>query len=245
MPANPSSARAAAATKTPRNSPSQSGNAFVFVLLGVALFAALGYVFSRGMNQASGNLTRQQLYAYTSDIFSYSQQIESAVNLLRRNGCSESDLNFENPTVAGYVNPSAPVDNSCDVFHEEGGQVVWQSPPGGVNNGSQWIITGNMGVQGVGTDGGAAGNVDLVLILPNATKEFCIALNDKLSVANPLDVPPKADANATYTTKFIGAFAAGDELTDADLTGNQAGCFEGNGTPAAGTFHFYKVLYAR
>ncbi|MCB1529457.1 MAG: hypothetical protein H6853_00840 [Rhodospirillales bacterium] len=221
-----------------------SGNILVIILVAIALFGALMFAFNKDSNQGTSNLTQKQTKIAAADILSYAQNIERAVNKLRLKGTSESDLDFENTAVAGYTNASC-ADDSCEIFDPLGGKQIWQAPPGGANDESQWAITGAIRINGVGTDGAAASNADLTLFLPNVTKMVCTEINTKLGVTNPGGDPPQTAGNANYTTKYQGTFAAGDLVSEANLNGKEAACFEGNGTPAAGTYHFYQVLLAR
>lgn len=222
----------------------ERGNVFVFVLLGVVLFAALAFTFMRSAQQGTGNLSSQQLKIAAGDILSYAQQMEQSVSRLRAKRISESSLDFENTSVTGYTNAGC-ADDTCEIFDPAGGRMVWQSPSTGVNDGSEWVISGALRINGVGTSNLAATASDLVLVLPNVDRDLCVELNNRLGVTNPSDAPPVATANAGYSTKFTGSFSLGDVLTSSQTDGKSAGCFTGSGTPASGTYHFYQVLVAR
>ena len=221
----------------------QSGNVLVFVLIAIALFGALAWTFMRGGQQGTGNMSSQKTKIAAQEILNYAQNIERAVNRIRSKGASESDLDFEGAGAA-YANGNCP-DTSCEIFSTGGGQQVWQAPPSGVNDGSAWVITGGLRISGVGTDGGTSSNAELVLVLPNVTEALCTEINNKLGITNPSDVPPQTAGNADYSSKFTGTFSTGDLVSATELNGKEAGCFEGNGTPADSTWHFYQVLLAR
>ena len=112
---------------------SESGNVFILILLGVFLFGALMYSFSRSANQGAGNLSKQQAKIAAQEILNYARLVEGAVDRVRRNGCSESEISFENDVVTGYTNPNAPTDKSCHIFDDEGGKVSY---PANLN---QWL----------------------------------------------------------------------------------------------------------
>ena len=42
-------------------------------------------------------------------------------NHLQINGCTDSEISFEQAVVSGYSNANSPTDNSCHVFHVNGG----------------------------------------------------------------------------------------------------------------------------
>ena len=91
--------------------------------------------------------------------------------------------------------------------------------------------------------------VDLIAILPNVTKDFCVAINDKLGVINPSGDPPQDPTNANVTDIFNGSYTYQYYLDGADVTSTTTphteACFEGSGTPPAGTYHYYRVLLSR
>lgn len=223
---------------------SESGNALLYVLIGIALFAALMFTFSRSGSEGTSNISKQEVKIAASDLISYSESIEKAVNRLRLNGVSESDIDFQNDIVSGYTNANC-ADGTCEIFDIAGGQQIWQTPQSKSNDGSAWAITGAMRVNGVGTDGAAASNAELVMVAPNVNKSVCVEINNRLGITNPSGDPPQTSGDADPSTKFVGTYAAGDQIAHANLNSHAAGCFEGNGTPAASTYHFYRVLLAR
>jgi hypothetical protein len=86
-----------------------------------------------------------------------------------------------------------------------------------------------------------------VAFLPNVTKDVCIELNNLAKVTNPSGNPPQETGNVDITALFAGTFtyAQGLEVTGGHTFSKKEGCFEGGGTPAAGTYHYYRALMAR
>ena len=105
----------------------QAGNVFVFILAGIFLFGALIFTFTRGASKGTTSLSKHQARVAAQEILNYAQTLELAVSRVRRNGCSENQISFENDVVAGYINANAPVDNSCHIFKDNGGKMIW--PP--------------------------------------------------------------------------------------------------------------------
>lgn len=83
-------------------------------------------------------------------------------------------------------NASAPIDNSCDIFHPSGGGVSWLTPPEMVQNAgsSEYLISGALQISGVGTEGGTNLDQELLLIAI-VTREICLRINDKEGITNP------------------------------------------------------------
>ena len=123
--------------KKPRDT--QKGSAFFYILLGVVLFGTLAFTVSRGMRgQQTEAMSDRQAELAAADIIAYGQKIMRAVDKLRRKGCSENEITFEdnnsiskktNGTAFDYTNPNSPGDFSCHVFHESGGGVIPQLLP--------------------------------------------------------------------------------------------------------------------
>ena len=109
----------------------ERGNALVYVFVGIALFGALMFVFSRGASQNTGTRTKHQGTIKASEVMTRGDQIASAVDSLLAKGCSINELNFysDNFTQAGSGNPSAPSDGHCDVYSPKGGRLTWQGCP--------------------------------------------------------------------------------------------------------------------
>lgn len=181
------------------------GNVFLIIMLGVALFAALAFTVTSGLrNQNTSALSEQELVLAASDIMSYAQQVERAVDRVRRNGCSENQISFENDTDTNYTNPNAPGDQSCHVFHPDGGGISWRSPPANVNDGSQWIINGDNYI--VGLDAGSVANAhELLMLLENVDTAVCTKINENLPLTLSSN-PPQDDLGVVRTQRFTGTF---------------------------------------
>jgi hypothetical protein len=220
------------------SSAAQRGNAFIFVLLGVALFGALAFTISRGMrSQTTSSLSSRDADLAVSDILSYAQKLERGVNKLRQNGVSENDISFENDFITGY-NHTPSVDKN-KIFSPTGARVNWVKPQAGANNGDPWIFTGETCVASVGTGGAGCSsdtnpNEELLAVLPNVTKVICDKINERLNITTlPVDT-----GTGYSTAKFQGVFDDGTEI----VLGNphSAACFN-----RSNAYHFYVVLIDR
>lgn len=231
----------------------QNGNALFLILIAVALFAALSYAVTQSTSTQKG-IDGEKLSLYANDVLEFAQAVKTGTNFIyTNNGIGEGDIRFAHPDLSAlYGNPSS-LDPNQMVFHQSGGGVQYKKAPAAVNDGSDWLFTGKSCVANIGTGGNSCNSnsaeIDLIAILPNVTQEFCIAINKRLGVTNPSDVPPKDQSNGydPTTGQFAGSFSANYRIGDAGgvLTGKSAACFEGGGTPAAGTYHFYQVLLER
>ena len=99
----------------------QSGNALIYILIAIALFAALSFSLSR---QTGGSNTKEVEYANTSlyalDIMDYSVQTKSILDQMIFSGTDIGDLDFTKPGDVGYN--VAP--HIHKVYHPEGGGLI-------------------------------------------------------------------------------------------------------------------------
>lgn len=218
----------------------QSGNIFAIILLGVILFAALIFVFSRGLNLGATRMGAAGARVDASDVISYAQTVERSVQKLLQNGISENDISFENGTVAGYDHSPAATDNAKLFNSSDGGGLNWTTPttdqtPASTN---KWLFTGDVIVTGQEDDTLS----ELLATLP-VTYDVCIEINKQLNSGINI-----AAANGTLNaTKFTGSFADNVTIIFSPGAGITSGCIKGlitNGTQS-GEYTFFHVLIAR
>lgn len=226
----------------------QSGNMLVYILGAIFLLGILLVALRSGYQPGAGIDAEANILKVTQ-VRKYATELERGVGFIMSNGKSETDIRFAHVSNPGaYGTPGDTPDRQ--VFETTGGGVVWKSPPTGIQTTTTaWVFSGANDVVGVGASGcGDATCVDLLAILPNVTKDFCLALNDSAGVTNTTGNPPADVGSVDITTLFPGTFSAGgiiNSATSTDLFSKKEGCFEGAGTPASGTYHYYRVLYVR
>lgn len=232
----------------------ESGNVFWYIMVAIVLFAALSYAVSQSSRGSISAMTQEQARLAATEILDYASTLATATAQLRLRGYKDTALSYENSLTAGYDNASCPEDG-CRIFLPEGGGVIYRPPaPEWLDSSHSaqagygtWVFSGDTEVERIGTDGGAAANKELIAFLPYVKKALCLEINNKTGVTNPSDNPPaEADQIASYVSLFTGTYGVGESLTLADPNkAKTAGCFEGGGSPAAGSYHFYQVLVAR
>lgn len=230
----------------------QNGVAIFYILLAVALFAALSYAFTATVNSAStNNLTKEEARVYAQDILSYANRLSRAVQrVLSRGDCSENDVSFylsTNTFLSAYQH-TPEVDDRCKVFDENGGSITWLTAPQGVNDGSDWIFTGRNRVIDIESNVAPSGN-ELIALLPFINEGICIEVNDLVNVVNTNSVPPEEASNVSINP-FVGVYDSGNDINASgnELDGKKTGCFEASnydGSASPNTYHFYHVLIAR
>ncbi|NCC22481.1 MAG: hypothetical protein EOM26_08465 [Alphaproteobacteria bacterium] len=228
----------------PRNNPAtagERGNVFLMVLIGIVLFSALMFTFSRGMNESPTNISERQAKLTSSDILSYAQQIERGVARLLRQGCSQDDISFYSPqwgTPADYDNANntfaaadAASDFSCFVFYPDGGRVSFKRSPEGVN---ATVFSAANTIGGAGDDTADETGTDLVVIY-DVDSQVCTAVNNALGIASTAEEP-----GTLSLTPFTGSFAYSDTVTGAP--DKAAACVSDT---EKGSSFVYSVLYSR
>ncbi len=214
----------------------ESGNVFLIILLGVALFGALAFVVARGMrSETATGISRRQAELAAVDILDHAQRLERAVNKLRSRGVSENDIDFTNGVVTGYAH--TPVLTGAEaVFDKAGGGASWKNPYPSANDGSPWLFTGSTCIVDIGTgsagcNSNTASDEELLAVLPNVKANVCEEINKRLHIT------PMPSGGGFSNTKFTGAYA---DNASPPTTALNAACFT-----VGGNYHFYYVLLAR
>jgi hypothetical protein len=250
--------------KTRSRNNASFGGALVYIFIGVILFGALAFSFAKGMRSGSTDtMDEKTAKLVATDLIGYANTVAYAVSRLQANGCSETEITFENPYVAGYTNASAPIDKHCHVFDPAGGNVQhltintdWLDGTYSANTiyGDFYVPIGRICVQNIGTGtvsdglcGGSSPN-DVIFVIPYLKREICIEINNLLGVVSASGAPPQDGTNAwpAANQKFTGAF--GPSVANIRLPGNEdklSACFEGSTSPVSGSYHFMTVVLAR
>jgi len=232
----------------PQNRQSEAGNVFMLILLGVVLFGALAFTVARGVRSdtTSAMSTRQAELAATN-ILNYAQRIERAVNRLRRNGCSETEISFENQVITNYTNINSPGDNSCHIFEKAGGGLNWQTPN------EKWLDTSqsanfnyqNYVFSSVNRVINLGANIkdDLLFFVNWLDQSVCEQINKQLFQETIITQDPSSfsygpSANGTFDTVTAGIDLSSLAIHD----GQASACFTSENN---GGFHFYHALLTR
>lgn len=228
---------------------SQSGNILIYILGAIFLLGLL-IITVRGSSTPGSNIAAEELIMRINEVQQYGAELENAVSFILQKGYSEADIRFAHPdAAAGYGLITDIPDRQ--VFAREGGGATYRAPPNNIQViATDWLFTGENNIPAIGSTNNANTDLDveLIAILQNVSEAFCIALNDKNGInPTPADPPPEDDGNVALGTPFAGTFSMVQTIGDTGnlLDGNAEGCFEGGGTPANNTYHYYRVLLVR
>ncbi len=231
---------------------SQSGNAMIYVLVVVALFAALSFVLSR-QNDASeaGGISNEQLEIYAGTIQQAAAQLKQSVEQMTFTGTAVADLNFVTPDDASFnvADPPPAPAHGNKVFHPSGGGVVLpripddaihEPAPNPSGLPGRWYIGRFSNVEWT-----PSAAEDVVLTAHEIKQAVCEKINFKLtgSTAIPVLTDPVNEV-------LIDEAAAGSSATsNIDFTSAEcAGCF---GKPSlcvkdsvSASWSFYSIIAA-
>ena len=224
----------------------ESGNVFFIIMIGIVMFAALMFTFSRGVRQGTESMSGREAELAASDIVAYGQKIQRGIERVISRGVSESDISFVNPVDTAYVNAGC-LDSKCQIFNPAGGAVAWKNAPSGANNGELYFFGPNR----VGTVDGITKNIgttarDLVIML-RVNPNICDSINGITSKLSTW----KSSGPVNSTIRFTGDYTVAPATAishDNDPSQPTAGCFcTGVGAACLSTdpHYFFNVLIAR
>lgn len=241
-----------------QNRRGEQGSALIYVFIGIALFAALLFTFSKSSTNTSSTGTTGNAKILAAEILSQTEAIATTVNKLLQKGCSESDLRFYKQDApggfgnAGNLNGYVPLplgDPKCQVFYPTGGNMppppynpqMFATDNPGVD--SLWGATGHTVIFGVGSDdgNGSCPGCDLIVLVRGITPEICTEINKILNI-DPLPIYfNDVDTNNGY--QGSATFGKYDELGDSNtptLNGKSAFCMKDQYY-----YEFIRVVIAR
>lgn len=220
-----------------RYSHSERGAVFIYILMAVALFAALSYAVSRGNRGGSSALTDEQAKLAAQEIIEYGNTVANAVQKLRLRGCSDTEISFEHN--GAFVNGGAPGDNSCHVFNLNGGGLV--------PNLDHLYFDGSVEIDGIGQTNNDATSTELLFITrlistdannlgygSDTALRICSFINEQLHGND--SVPTEG---LIATTPFTGTYSFASTATE--FANRNAACVEED----TNILSYYQVLVSR
>ncbi|PZO87884.1 MAG: hypothetical protein DI626_02995 [Micavibrio aeruginosavorus] len=227
---------------------SESGNMFVYILGAIFLMGIL-VVISKGNMQEGVGIDAERATLAAARVQRYAGEIASGVNAILDSGFSETQLRFADPD--NNTGPYGDISTTPkqQVFSPDGGNVEYQKPIDGINDGTPWQFYANTHIKDIGTDTAATRQAELLAVLPNVTKSFCAAVNlaAKQTINLTLDTDPASNGCVYGGTEFNGTYLSGSGVNTLDDTK-----FSLLPAPEAcvrcatdGKFHYYRVLLSR
>ena len=218
-----------------------SGNALIYVLIAIVLFAALTMTMGRqGGGGEANTMGDSRVELNATQIINAASQAKSALDQMRYSGTQPDDLDF---TLPGEPDPGTKT--IYRVFHADGGGLM----PLFLPKDSAGLTTTS---PAAGWYMGAVDNIEwtatadpeVILTAYNISKDICAAINKKL--AGSTDIPAVAGTLRNYIipARFLGgggntAFNTAD---CPDCKNTLSFCVSDSG---ASIFAFYNILVSR
>lgn len=192
----------------------ERGNALIYVLIAIALFAGLSFVLSRQTrSNESAMLSGDKAEMYAAQLISFAAQTRQAIEQMTFSGSDLDELDFMLPSDAAFETPP----NIHKVYHPEGGGLTLRQLPPEVTAQSSatppagWYLGRFNNVEWTASTG-----TDVLLIAYQISKPVCEAINKKITGSTAIPSTTVAlklvfidDATASY-----GAGANTDLTTD-------------------------------
>lgn len=236
-----------AQNKTSRST--ERGNVLIIILIGIMLFAALGFAVSNIMRSGDPRIINEQrARLLTNDILGYARSMRFAIQDMKiSNGCDDTEISFTREAGDVYEH-GTPVEDKCKVFHPDGGSMSYVAAAPDANDGSEWLFTGRYRIPGIGTGSeaysgaGPTTEQELLIILPGITDTICSEINEEAGISTlPVDdALTQTPFDGTYISVFGDAALA--NLSNPPLNLRKPyGCVSINNAQNV----FYQVLIAR
>lgn len=228
-----------------------SGNMLIYILGAIFLMGLL-IVLLKGSFQEGAGIDAEKNVMRAGEIMRYGGELERAARYIISNGYSESDIRFAHPTGLAAYSAYGLIATTPQqqIFSAQGGGALWRNPPAGSQSpAANWVFTGNNAVTQVGSTCALASCSDLLVVLPNVTRDICIQINRSKGITNPSGEPPREVDGMNLAVLFTGGvfgYTATVDTTGGYTTAQNEGCFEGNGgSTSVGSYYYYRVLLAR
>ncbi|MFP4313127.1 MAG: hypothetical protein ACLFR0_02260 [Alphaproteobacteria bacterium] len=194
----------------------ERGNALVYVLIAIVLFAALSFTLSRNTDTSeAGGLEEDRAEIYASQIISYAAQAKSVIDQMEAQGVFIEEVDFTLPNDPNFDtnNPVAPI---YKVYHPQGG---------GLNLGTLndvLIDDSNITTPADPAPGwymgrfnnvewSASNNTDIILVAYGINPTLCRILNEKIDPTLSPNPPVMTDsAKEAFVERQI-PFGAGTQ----------------------------------
>lgn len=223
---------------------SQRGNMFIMIFLAI-IMAGLLTIAIRGSSGGRQSVSQETLMIESAQAARYGADLQQAVQIILRNGASETDLRFAAPSAAAEYGTISTTPE-FQIFSKSGGAALYRVSPASILAGGdgRWEFYGTSDLPGVGSNA-----ADLIAVLPHVTAKFCAAVNKQIGYTGQPDdsvtgtTPDCIEGGATFRYGAGAGFNATPNVLDSasfsKIPANQ-GC-----VTCGGDYHYFYVLLAR
>ncbi len=238
---------------------SETGNVLFYILIAVALIAALTFAVAQSSRGNVQQLSSERARLYATEIIEHANIMASAVSQIRLRGSALNELCFDHTSwgASDYDHSPACTDDFNKIYHPDGAGITWSQAPSEAMDATftpdnLWHFYGDNQIENVGTTCGInpANCSELIMVVDELQLIVCQQINGLLGVTDENTAPPidTGFGEARYVGTFGYTATIGDEAASSALKGETAGCFSDPpvGVPLAPTnYIFYKVLVSR
>lgn len=222
---------------------SENGNALIYVLIAIALFAALSLTLGRQTD--TGEVTSAEKGrgdVYTMDLIAYAGTAQSVIDQLIIGNTRIGELDFTLPGAGGFETGS-PIDK---VYHPQGGGLTPGTLPGKITDTTLsdppagWYLGRVSNV-----DWSASANADVMLIAYGINEEICGNINENVTGTRTIPTLSGATLPEVFIDNALHSAGSNEDLTTTGATPVCAECAELASlcvTDAGGAFGYYAVL---
>lgn len=224
------------------------GNAFVYVLIAVALFAGLTVTLSNmGGDESQSRIDESYVQSAITSVFAYAGSTQNAIEQMELQGVEIDDINFMLPSETNFN--TAPVHRK--LFHPEGGGLNYIplpteiAAPGVTFPDGGYYVDKFSNVEWTPTSTNPSG-YDVIFVAYGITQQACEAINKKITGSSTVPVVSPA---AWPRSLFVETRHHGGGNANFMAAANCPAC---NGKPAlcvaddtVTLYAFYNILYAR
>lgn len=205
-----------------------SGNVIVYILIAIALFAALGYAVSASLRGSGAEIGREEGGRVgASAVLDFVRNIRANHQALRLEGVRAGGVSFVRPGEPGFETPP----HTHKIFHPGGGGVTYKAPWARLGESAAWHFPENE-IAGIGN----AGRAEQLAALADVAGNVCLALN-----ALKAGVSTIPDAGGSIADLLVSGTQALDAANCPACEGREILCIRGSG----GRLGVYAVIEAR
>ncbi len=207
----------------PSSRPSESGNVLFLILIAVALFAALSFAVSQTTQNSSSGVKNETNRINTAYLHQFPVSIKQAIVRMKISGqVGDDQLSFAYPGNTDYG--TFGTSPTHEVFHPQGGAIVYTAPPATTNDGTPWIFNGSIEITNVGKTSGDASSVELIGLLPGISNELCQEINRTFNGGTGV-TPIVSITVPGETNRYTGTYTYAGTINNAAINGKDAYCY--------------------
>lgn len=201
----------------------ERGNALIYVLIAIVLFAALSFTLGRQTDTSeAGALSDERAELRATQLISYAAQAKSVVDQMLFAGADIDDLDFMDPSDPNF-NAGTQLDRANRVFHPEGGGLVLGQLPEDTiaqvdtNPVAGWYIGRFNNVEWTESPG-----EDVILVALQISRPVCEKINEKINGSTV--IPTIVGLRTSLVDDSFHSSTNANLLTDPTGTPNCAAC---------------------